>query len=64
MELAGEYIVYYKHPNADTRECKFERFTGKCENFVSQNCVFSNELNEMLVVQFKDIVQMKPLKKK
>ena len=65
MELKGEYIVYYKHPKSDRREGIINRFVGTCENFVgSGNCVFRNENKELLVVQFQDIVQMKPDKLK
>lgn len=37
-------------------------FEGKCENFTTNDkCAFRNEDNEMLLVHYKDIVQMKPL---
>lgn len=62
MSLSGRYIVMFKHPNAPTRDTKIEVFKGVCENFVSAGlCAFSNDNNEMLLVNYKDILQMKPI---
>lgn len=47
------YLVIYNRNDS---------FEGKCENFVpTDKCAFINENNEMLLVHYKDIVQMKPL---
>ncbi len=59
MELNGEYIIYYKNPNQSLHEDDYRRFVGKCENFTSGTCAFSNENNEMLIVRYKDIIQMR-----
>lgn len=58
MELNGQYRVYFRHPLGGNM--KIENFIGKCENFTpADKCVFSNQYNQMLIVHYKDIVQMK-----
>lgn len=60
MELNGEYLVHYKNPNQHLNDEGFKWFIGKCENFVpTGTCVFSNNDNEMLIVRYRDIVQMR-----
>lgn len=60
MGLSGEYVVLFKHPEQSIRDPKVERFKGFCENFhPSGKCAFRNEKNEMLVVRYEDIIQMK-----
>lgn len=60
MEPNGEYVVLFKHPDDNTSNCHHYRFEGKCENFVTIGvCAFSNEKKEMLLVNYKDIVQMR-----
>jgi hypothetical protein len=63
MELSGEYIVMFKHPSCPKDITDFQTFKGKCENFITTGlCAFSNENNQMLLVNYKDILQMKPIK--
>lgn len=63
MKLNGHYVVAFKHPTALKENSKIESFKGICENFVSNGlCAFINDENEMLLVNYKDIVQMKPIK--
>lgn len=62
MELNGEYIVYFKHPEVEKYHpsCeKLHKFIGKCVNFHQGSCVFENENKEMLIVAYRDIVQMR-----
>lgn len=66
MELTGKYTVMFKHPmdNGDVKNRSIETFTGKCENFTPVGkCVFSNDENVMVIVEYSDIVQMKPARK-
>ncbi len=66
MELTGKYTVMFKHPmdDGDSRSRSIENFTGKCENFTPKGkCVFSNDENVMLIVEYNDIVQMKPARR-
>jgi hypothetical protein len=64
MQLSGQYAVMFKHPNISANDSKIETFRGICENFVTTGiCAFSNDENEMLIVSYKDIVQMKPIRK-
>lgn len=60
MELNGEYIVVFKHPDDDTSTPNYRKFVGKCDNFVPSGvCAFSNDNNEMLIVRYRDIAQMR-----
>lgn len=64
MSLTGKYIVVFKHPRYRSYEygLRIEAFEGKCDNFTSTgNCAFSNDKGEMLIVHYRDIVQMKPV---
>ena len=65
MELKGEYSVIYKHPEWRRKDGSLYRFAGICENFVGSggNCVFRNDKDEVIIVQFEDIIQMRPFKK-
>jgi hypothetical protein len=63
MRLNGRYVVMFKHPNASSKGAKIETFKGVCENFISLDlCAFKNDDDEMLLVNYKDILQMKPIK--
>ncbi|MDH6674315.1 hypothetical protein M2277_005007 [Paenibacillus sp. LBL] len=60
MELSGTYVVLYKHPEDSKRFRYLYSFIGRCQNFTPNGlCAFSNEKNEMLLVNYNDIVQMK-----
>ena len=60
MELSGEYIVYFKHPEASKQSSRIYKFIGKCENFTPVGlCAFSNNNKEMLLVNYRDVVQMR-----
>ena len=60
MKLNGTYVVRFRDPNCPKDVCVYNTFVGECENFVpTGTCAFSNENNEMLIVHFKDIVQMR-----
>lgn len=63
MTLNGEYIVIFKDPNSSIKDFVRYLFRGKCENFVPAGvCAFSNDNNEMLLVRYEDIVQMRLVK--
>lgn len=65
MKLSGQYVLMFKHPNAPKDEGRIETFKGVCENFIATGkCAFSNDENEMLLVNYKDIVQMKPFRRR
>jgi hypothetical protein len=60
MELNGVYVVRFKDPSCPKDVDYYKSFVGKCENFnPSGKCAFSNENNEMLIVDYKDISQMR-----
>lgn len=64
MKLDGQYNIIFQQPHSQLNEGNFKTFNGVCENFTpSGKCVFLNDENEMLVVHYNDIVQMKPVKK-
>lgn len=63
-QINGKYIVMFKKPNSKfmRNETTYQTFEGVCENFVTTGkCAFSNENNEMLIVHYDDIVQLKPV---
>jgi hypothetical protein len=63
-QIKGKYIIMFKKPRDKwvKNETKYETFEGACKNFVpSGKCAFSNEDNEMLIVPYDDIVQLKPV---
>lgn len=62
--INGKYIVMFKKPRDRwiRNETKYETFEGICENFVTTGkCAFTNENQEMLIVHYDDIVQLKPV---
>ena len=66
MNVNDEYIVMFKHPYTNRNEARIETFKGICENFISGSnglCAFVDAENRMLLVNYHDIVQMKPVKK-
>lgn len=55
----GEYVVFYTLPNSDS----VRKFTGVCENFSQNlNAFWNRESEIMLLVQYKDIRGLFPLK--
>lgn len=61
MDIKGQYIVLFKSPRASSvGDPPLFKFTGECDNFTPTGiCAFSNQNNEMLLVSYKDIVQMR-----
>ena len=69
MEKAnGKYQVYYKSPfqNIDRKhrmiQSKISMFEGVCENFSTHLSAFSNDKGELLLIDYEDIIQLKPIK--
>jgi len=69
-QAIGRYKVFYKSPKDTNQrqngsyENKLLIFEGEIENFVTNGnnlCAFRNEENEVLLVNFADIVQMSPI---
>jgi len=68
IEPRGEYHVIYKSPRSGVERSRNSKevvsqlnlYRGKCENFnPNGTCAFHNKLGETLLVDYKDIVQMK-----
>lgn len=60
MKPEGTYVVTFKNPNDYVDEYNFFKFIGVCENFIpTGKCAFKNENNQMLIVHYDDIVQMR-----
>ena len=59
----GEYMIYYQTPKV-VDGYTISKFVGVCENFCpSGTSVFwDNNKEQMLIVQYSDILQMKPIK--
>lgn len=60
MDLSGEYVVLFKDPDNYEQHPQLHKFIGSCENFVPAGlCAFTNDTKEMLLVRYKDIIQMR-----
>jgi hypothetical protein len=66
-QINGTYFVEYKSPKCSTErtqrqiQTRIFNFEGVCENFTtSGKCAFRNNNNEMLLVDYHDIIQLSP----
>lgn len=67
-QIKGEYLVIYKSPRSQIErvrgaiQSKVFSFVGVCENFLPTGIsAFRSENNEMLLVDYQDIIQLQPL---
>lgn len=65
--ISGKYKVTYKSPriSVDRRnratENKIYTFEGICENFSTHLSAFLNDKDQLLLVDYEDIIQLQPL---
>jgi hypothetical protein len=64
-QIKGYYHVIFKYPKQTNEriksqiQAKVSQFDGSCENFTGNGkCVFRNDKDELLLVDYDDIVQM------
>jgi hypothetical protein len=67
-QIKGYYHVIFKYPKQTNEriktqiQAKVSQFDGMCENFVANGkCAFRNDRDELLLVDYDDIVQMFPI---
>lgn len=60
-QIDGKYRVMYKHPSQYT-DRQANAFEGVCENFSTGLSAFRNDKNELLLVNYHDIIQLKPIR--
>ncbi|MFK7678650.1 hypothetical protein ACI3ER_11470 [Bacillus sp. Wb] len=62
----GTYVIGYKYPHQQREKNETfygQTFRGECANFnPAGNCVFVNEEGQYLIVDYRDILQMTPVK--
>lgn len=67
-QVKGKYKVVYKYPLQDVDRRRrilqgtYGVFEGVCENFSTHLSAFSNDNGQMLLVDYDDIIQMRPIK--
>jgi hypothetical protein len=67
-QIDGKYRVMYKHPSqyTDRQANAFQgmiyTFEGVCENFSTGLSAFRNDKNELLLINYHDIIQLKPIR--
>ncbi|MMZ65604.1 hypothetical protein D1872_280200 [compost metagenome] len=61
VDIKGQYIVLFKSPKASNSvDPPLYSFIGECDNFTPTGvCAFSNRNNQMLLVSYKETVQMR-----
>lgn len=66
QQINGTYQILFKHPNASAHrnnsgsiEFGIQKFIGECDNFTTcGKCSFRNDKDELLLVDYQDIMQM------